>query len=304
MKEEMIKRVEKLWSEGKISNEIKEKLLKEIESLEEEKIQEKLKKDFNEIEINLIFEDLYIVGKDNINDVIFEKGREGVEVEKINETLLIKSKKKGGISIDIFGFKIGDGSIVDTLKIIIPSKIDLVINSVSGNVYVDNIKGDIKVKTVSGDIEIENTNGKIYCYTLSGDFKGENIKDEFEIISKSGDIKIEKIEKEGNIKTYSGDILIRKGAFKKVFLSTFSGDYKLEEINVENSMELKTMSGDVDIDLLTKDVKIVIETKSGEGEINYEGKITYINRGEISFGDGSKNIFVKTISGDVNIKIL
>jgi len=55
--------------------------------------------------------------------------------------------------------------------------------------------------------------------------------------------------------------------------------------------------------LLTKDIKITIETKSGEGSIIYEGKLTSINKGEISFGGGDKILFVKTLSGDINIDI-
>ena len=302
MKEEMIKKIEKLYMEGKISEEVKEKLLKEIEGIEEEKYEEKFKGSFKDVELNFIFEDLEIEGSENVSDITFERGKEGVTVEENKDRLVIKSKSKG-IHIDIFGFKIGEDIYTENVKIIVPSNINLFINNISGDIDVKNINGNVKLKTISGDIKLEDIKGDVDCYTLSGDIRINNISGEFNIVSKTGDINIDNIEKEGVIKTYSGDLEIKDGNFEKILLSTFSGDQRVDNVNINDSMEIKTMSGDIDIDLLTKDIRILIETKSGEGKINYEGKITNIDRGEISFGDGSKKLFVKTISGDINIDI-
>jgi len=302
MKEEMIKKIEKLFSDGKITEDVKEKLLKEIEDINEKKYEEKFKKSFKNIEIEFVSEDLEIEGRDDINDIIFEKGREGLDIEENNDKLIIKSKNRG-VHINVFGIKLGDGNFVEKAKIIIPTNNNLVIDNVSGNIEIRNINGNLKLKTVSGDIKIENINGDVDCYTISGDIKIDNIKGDFNVVSKSGDINIRNIEKEGVIKTYSGDIEIKYGNFNKLLSSTFSGDQKLDNIDINESMEIKTMSGDIDLGLLTKDIKITIETKSGEGSINYEGKLTSINKGEISFGGGDKILFVKTLSGDINIDI-
>lgn len=302
MKEEMIKKIEKLYMEGKISEEVKEKLLKEIESIGEEKYKEKFNRTIKNIELNFISEDIEIEGSENVSDITFERGKEGVTVEENKDRLIIKSKSKG-IHIDIFGFKISEGIFTENVKIIVPSNINLSINNISGDIDVENINGDVKLKTVSGDIRLEDIKGDVDCYTLSGDIRINNISGEFNITSKSGDISINNIEKEGFIKTYSGDLKIKDGNFEKILLSTFSGDQRVDNVNINDSMEIKTMSGDIDINLLTKDIKILIETKSGEGKINYEGKITNIDRGEMSFGEGNKKLFVKTISGDINIDI-
>ena len=302
MKEEMIKKIEKLFSDGKITEDVKEKLLKEIEDIDEKKYEEKFKKSFKNIEIEFVSEDLEIEGRDDINDIIFEKGREGLDIEENNDKLIIKSKNRG-VHINVFGIKLGDGNFIEKAKIIIPTKNNLIIDNISGNIEIRNINGNLKLKTVSGDIKIENINGDVDCYTISGDIKIDNIKGDFNVVSKSGDINIRNIEKEGVIKTYSGDIEIKYGNFNKLLSSTFSGDQKLDNIDINESMEIKTMSGDIDLGLLTKDIKITIETKSGEGSINYEGKLTSINKGEISFGGGDKILFVKTLSGDINIDI-
>jgi len=302
MKEEMIKKIEKLFSDGKITEDVKEKLLKEIEDINEKKYEEKFKKSFKNIEIEFVSEDLEIEGRDDINDIIFEKGREGLDIEENNDKLIIKSKNRG-VHINVFGIKLGDGNFIEKAKIIIPTNNNLVVDNVSGNIEIRNINGNLKLKTVSGDIKIENINGDVDCYTISGDIKIDNIKGDFNVVSKSGDINIRNIEKEGIIKTYSGDIEIKYGNFNKLLSSTFSGDQKLDNIDINESMEIKTMSGDIDLGLLTKDIKITIETKSGEGSINYEGKLTSINKGEISFGGGDKILFVKTLSGDINIDI-
>ncbi|HOL82544.1 MAG TPA: DUF4097 family beta strand repeat-containing protein [Caldisericia bacterium] len=302
MKEEMIKKIEKLFSDGKITEDVKERLLIEIEDIENKNYEEKFKKSFKNIEIEFVSEDLEIEGRDDINDIIFEKGREGLDIEENNDKLIIKSKNRG-VHINVFGIKLGDGNFIEKAKIIIPTKNNLIIDNISGNIEIRNINGNLKLKTVSGDIQIENINGDVDCYTISGDIKIDNIKGEFNVVSKSGDINIRNIEKEGIIKTYSGDIEIKYGNFNKLLSSTFSGDQSLDNININESMEIKTMSGDIDLSLLTKDIKITIETKSGEGSINYEGKLTNINKGEISFGEGDKTLFVKTLSGDINIDI-
>lgn len=302
MKEEIIKKVEKLYIEGKISEEVKDKLLKEIEDLNKIKYEEKFKINYKNIEINLIFEDIEIEGSDEVSNIIFEKGREGFEVEEDDNNLIINSKSRG-LHIDIFGFKFGSDIYTENAKIILPLNSNLIINNISGNIDVKKIIGDIKLKTVSGDIRIKDIEGKIDCYAISGDIKAKNIKGEFNIISKSGDINIDDIEEEGVIKTYSGNIEIKDGNFKKIFLSTFSGNQELDNVNINDSMEIKNTSGEVSLNLSTKDIKILIENKTGAGRINYEGRITKIGRGEISFGDGSKKLFIKTTSGDININI-
>ena len=302
MKEEMIKKIEKLFSDGKITEDVKERLLIEIEDIENKNYEEKFKKSFKNIEIEFVSEDLEIEGRDDINDIIFEKGREGLDIEENNDKLIIKSKNRG-VHINVFGIKLGDGNFIEKAKIIIPTKNNLVIDNISGNIEIRNINGNLKLKTVSGDIQIENINGDVDCYTISGDIKIDNIKGEFNVVSKSGDVNIRNIEKEGIIKTYSGDIEIKYGNFNKLLSSTFSGDQSLDNININESMEIKTMSGGIDLSLLTKDIKITIETKTGKGSINYKGKLTNINKGEISFGEGDKTLFVKTLSGGINIDI-
>lgn len=302
MKEEMIKKIEKLFIEGKISEEVKDKLLKEIEDLNKIKYEEKFKTNYKNIEINLIFEDIEIEGSDEVSNIIFEKGREGFEVEEDDDNLIINSKSRG-LHIDIFGIRFGSDIYTENAKIILPLNSNLIINNISGNIDVKKIIGNLKLKTISGDIRIKNIEGKIDCNSISGDIKANKIKGEFNIISKSGDIDIDDIEEEGVIKTYSGDLEIKDGNFKKIFLSTFSGDHKLDNVNINDSMEIKNTSGEVNLNLLTKDIKIIIENKTGEGRINYEGKVTKIGRGEISFGEGSKKLFIKTTSGDININI-
>lgn len=301
MKEEMIKKVEELFSSGKITEEVKEKLIQEIEKIEEKKGFES-KKRYKEVEFDLIFEDVEIVGKEEQQNIVFEYGREGVDIEESENKLLIKSKSRG-VHINVFGFKIGTEIYTEKIKLYIPKNINLIVNDISGNINIKNINGSFKIKGISGNVEIENISGDGYIYTISGDIECNLIKGNFNISSKSGDISFNDSELSGNIKTYSGDIEIKDGNFEKVSISTFSGDCYLKKINFNDSMDIKTMSGDVDISLLTKDLKVIVDSKSGEGRISYQGKETKIGKGEMSFGFGGKKLFIKTYSGDVDITI-
>ncbi|MGB9749811.1 MAG: DUF4097 family beta strand repeat-containing protein [Caldisericia bacterium] len=302
MKEEMIKKIEKLFLEGKITEEVKEKLIKEIEDMDEKKYEEKLKGSFKNIEIELISEDLEIKGSEDINEIVFEKGKDSVEIDESDDKLIIKSKNRG-VHINVFGFKIGDEITTENLKIVVPSNSNVIVNDITGDIEVKNIKGNLKIKTVSGDIELKDIQGDVDCYTLSGDISIENLNGNFKINSKSGDIFANDIEDGGIIKTYSGDIRIKYGNFERLLLSTFSGDQRLENIKINDLMEIHTISGDINLSILTKDLKIEVDTKSGEGSIEHEGKITKVNKGEVKIGEGDKILRIKTLSGDINIDI-
>ncbi|MCX8095277.1 MAG: DUF4097 domain-containing protein [Caldisericia bacterium] len=300
-KEELIKRIEELFNQGKISEIVKNKL---IEKVKESTKEEKIGKIFNNIILESISEDIEIIGKENLNEIVFEYGKEGFEIEEREGTLYIRSKLKNiGVSINIFGFSTRE-TLSEKIRIFVPTKTNALVNTVSGNVEIENINGNIKIKCVSGDIEIKNIDGDIDLYSISGDIIIESINGNFKLNSKSGDINAKNINKSGFIKTYSGDIDINKGHLEKFILSTFSGDVSIYNLTLEDSVEIKTISGDINLTTSTKDINVFIETKTGEGSIIYEGKITKLTRGEIGFGSKDKKINIKTLSGNYKIEVI
>lgn len=300
-KEELIKKVQELFNKGKITESQMNKL---IEKINEELKEEKIEKTFKNIFLESVSEDIEVIGKENINEIVFDYGKEGFVIEEKAENLFIRSKIKSlGININIFGFSTKE-SFSENIKILIPKKTNIFVNSVSGNVNIENLNGSVKVKSVSGDIEVKNVEGELDLYTISGDIFVEHIKANFKLNSKSGNIDAKNINKSGFIKSYSGDIDIKDAFLEKAFLSTFSGDISLFNLSFEESIETKTMSGDINLKTPTKDINVFIDTRTGEGEIIYEGKITKLTRGEIGFGSKEKKINIKTLSGDYKIEVI
>lgn len=299
-KEEIIKKIQDLFNQGKISEHVMKRLIDEVnENLKEEKIEKKFKKIF----IESISENIDIIGREDLIGVIFDYGKEGFNVEEKNDTLFIKSKRKS-LNINIFGFSTREESLGESLKIFVPKEVDLFINIISGDVNIENVIGEIKVKSVSGNIEVKNALGIIDIYTISGDIDIENINGNFKLNTKSGDINAKRIKNSGFIKSYSGDIEIDDCYLEKGSLSTFSGDISLLNFSLNESVEIKTMSGDIKLITPTKDLDITIDTKTGEGEIIYEGEKTKIIKGKFGFGLKDKFINIKTLSGNYKIEVV
>lgn len=301
-RDELIKKIQELFNQGKISESIMKRLIDEVNKrLKEEKIEKRFKKIF----LESISENIKIIGRDDINGVVFDYGKEGFNIEEKEDALYIRSKIKSlSININIFGFLTKEESLGESLKIFVPTDVDLFVSTISGDINIENISGSLKVKSVSGDIEVKNIDGEIDLYSISGDIDVEEIKGNFKLNTKSGDINAKKINKSGFIKSYSGDIEIKEGDLEKGYFSTFSGDISLLNISLKESIEIKTISGDINLITPTKDIDIIIDTKTGEGEIVYEGEKTKITKGEIGFGLKDKILNIKTLSGNYKIEVV
>lgn len=126
------------------------------------------------------------------------------------DTETIKIEKDGFAKISEEGDKLKIKAISGDIKITAPTKIDLEIKGISGNLDIKKIEGKIDLSSVSGDIIGRELNGSFTGEIVSGDLDldYENIE-HIKIKSKSGDVTLrlsEKTAAEIEVETEEGTI--------------------------------------------------------------------------------------------------
>ena len=161
------------------------------------------------------------------------------------------------------------------------------VKSVSGDIDVIALSGEeITIKTTSGDVDVNDIKAEnLELYSVSGDVSSRNlVSDDFACSSTSGDVEVEGVLRNSNISSVSGDV----------------------DAVIEDEIaycEIGTTSGDVDLDVKDQeDICIYVKTMSGDIR-NRTGLVsTKESKHSARIGEGSNQIEIKTLSGDVVIR--
>jgi DUF4097 and DUF4098 domain-containing protein YvlB len=109
-----------------------------------------------------------------------------------------------------------------------PERARVIVNTVSGDISVRDIKGDVSLETISGDVRIANAGRVSKAKTASGDV---------EIVDTTFDGLIDAA-------TISGTLLLRNVKARQLDLGSISGDVVLEDVTCDR-VEAQSISGDV-----------------------------------------------------------
>ena len=167
---------------------------------------------------------------------------------------------------------------------------DMYLHAASGDIEVDKGRfSRVTVKTASGNIELEDVDSDyLRVDTTSGDITGETVRTgETEISATSGSIRVEDFTGDARAESVSGDVRIMYSAFENdVRLKTTSGDaVLLLPAGASFGLSAGTVSGDIDCDF----------------PVTVEGAKMTRKRFEGTIGDGTHEVSVKTVSGDIRI---
>lgn len=232
-------------------------------------------RDLLEVEINA-----------GIFDVEIVNGRGAVvtiDVTDIPQGFRVVERERGGsVVFDIQGrntwFSRVSGD--PTVRVELPSGTNLDIQSSSGDIAIETIRGTVRLRSSSGDIAIEDIGGEAFIDSSSGDIRVGEATGAFVIDSSSGDVRMRR---------YRGAMQAR----------TSSGDIEVAELRITGATEVVSSSGDIQIDLDNdlRDITYVLQSNSGN--LQY-GTI----RGEktLSGGAGRFQIHASTSSGDISIR--
>ncbi|HWL35331.1 MAG TPA: DUF4097 family beta strand repeat-containing protein [Frankiaceae bacterium] len=116
------------------------------------------------------------------------------------------------------------------------------IESASGDLRVDELRGDGGLKSASGDIKLGHVAGTLDASVVSGDLRVATIDNGAHVQAVSGDIDLTAVAQgDVEVRSVSGDVSVgvRQGARVRVDVSTVSGD-------LESEVELDAAPGDGD----------------------------------------------------------
>lgn len=110
------------------------------------------------------------------------------------------------------------------------------ISTVSGDVVVDNVRGDLELNAVSGELSVRNHDGNVTSRTVSGDVTvtGEIAKFHSDSISGEVFLDLTGIPEEAKIKTVSGNVTVRlaAGVAARYRINTLAGRLQLDDSEI------------------------------------------------------------------------
>jgi DUF4097 and DUF4098 domain-containing protein YvlB len=196
-------------------------------------------------------------------------------------------------------------------EVTVPHGTEVTVKSVSGDVDVQDVKGELRAESVSGEVTVSNADRLVLAKSVSGNVEVVSAASErdAEITSVSGDVDVRGIRaRDLEVVSVSGDVKILDATCERASSESVSGDIRYSgSLAAGGRYDFKSHSGDLRIEI-SEDVGFELEAETFSGEIESDFPLTVHSlRGkqrEISgvYGDGSAFIHATTFSGDITIE--
>lgn len=163
---------------------------------------------------------------------------------------------------------------------------------------------DLSLDTVSGDMLIDGMRGEQRYTTVSGDLVGTDLDRRLRLTTVSGDATIRGRHRLAVwASTVSGDLSVMAPVLADVRLNAVSGDLELEGAFArEGSFRAESVSGDLSIGLLgsaSLEVRGISTDVHVEIDHRLEGRM---DRRRVIIGDGTPTFVFSSMSGDVRVR--
>jgi DUF4097 and DUF4098 domain-containing protein YvlB len=227
----------------------------------------------------------------------------------IEEFKIEFDENSSGLHIHVSNLNHDGGSDID-LKLFVPEKCDLELETMGGDITTDNVAGTIEGKTMGGDLDLSKLKGEVELTTMGGDIHVENSELDGEVKTMGGDVTFQDVG--GNVKgsTMGGDVEIRgtKNIVKKeVKISTMGGDINID--SAPGGADVHTMGGDITVRSAGTFVKaktmggdIVIDQLDGGAKVStMGGDIDVTMIGDVKQGD--RNVDLSSMGGDITVTL-
>ena len=176
-------------------------------------------------------------------------GAKPLAITGSNSDLKIKVESQGGSGWFNWGGDSKMGS--TTLELHVPKGASLDIDVISAPLVVDGMDGgDIEINTISGKARINARTPSLKVDSVSGGIEQAGQAGRAELQSVSGDIMAPALGSEADLQTISGRIQATGGPWRKLSVSTVSGDVQLKGgLVADGDIRIDSMSGDVQLQL-------------------------------------------------------
>jgi len=198
------------------------------------------------------------------------------------------------------------------LVIQVPRNSSLVINTVSADQTIKDVRGTQRLQAVSGMIQTELWNEDLEVKNVSGDVmvKGHDGKGVLRATSVSGGLRLEDIGPEMELSTVTGDMRVRVAELSKARIRTTNGDLELRAAKLTDDVRVDAegINGDLRFRLPRQlDTEFDISTFNGEIDNCFGPKphrtSEYGPGNALRFkeGNGDGRIRIKALNGTVEI---
>jgi hypothetical protein len=236
------------------------------------------------LEVKLADWDVAIVpGPDDVVRVRDAGGaplRDDLEIDRGTGSLSIRQPTRfPGIS-----FVLGSRQAGRRLLVEAPATARFNVDTASGDVATDRLRGDQRIRTASGDVRLEAASGDLATETVSGDV----------VVRIEGSAGLA-------VKTVSGDVSIEGGRVERLRLTTTSGDVRLTSDLSRGPHAIASVSGDVML-LSNNALRITAVTLTGDLSTD----LPHTSQGgpgrrSIVIGDGATELQFRSVSGDLRV---
>lgn len=228
-----------------------------------------------------------------------------IEGSDSNMTIRVESQGKSGW----FNWNNENSMGSTTLDIRVPKGASLDVDVVSAPLGIDGIEGGkIKANTVSGKARVNARSPSIDVDSVSGSIELAGNADRVALQTVSGDILAPNVGSEAELQTVSGRVRVSGGPWRKLNLSTVSGDVQLAgDLAANGTFDVDSMSGDVQVQV-PANLSAVIHANTFSGDLRSDfGTVQKVEHGpgselQTTAGSGSAKMKIETFSGDLRIR--
>ena len=178
-----------------------------------------------------------------------------------------------------------------SLDIQVPSKYNLELETMGGDIMLKEIEGSFSGETMGGEIELYHLKGEVDLTTMGGEIKVEDCDLDGQVKTMGGEISLRDVVGDLDASTMGGEVSYRnvkrrdaRSDAREIRISTMGGDIEVDD--APGGANVSTMGGEIHIRSAKKYVKA--KTMGGDIEIN-----------EIDGG-----VKATTMGGDVTVKMV
>jgi DUF4097 and DUF4098 domain-containing protein YvlB len=206
--------------------------------------------------------------------------------------------------------RVGNSSGSSDLRIKVPQGSGLIINTVSADQIIKDVRGMQRLQAVSGNIDTEFGPGDLELKTVSGDIRARGDgKGLVRATTVSGDMQISKGGPELDVNTVSGDMTVTLDRLDRGRIKTTNGDLNLTTaLGDDARVDAEAINGDLHFNFRgAVNAEFDIETFNGDIDNCFGPKPSrsreYGPGNELRFseGKGEARVRIKTLNGGVMV---
>lgn len=173
-----------------------------------------------------------------------------------------------------------------------------------GDLEIDLPRGTtVSLETTSGEIEVDGIRGPGHYRSASGTIRLQGVRGVLEVSAVSGDVEIAADDEVAlQVRTVSGDAKVRAPRISRLGLTTVSGDVRVDgDFSGAGPYALETLSGDATV-VAYRGLRVDARTITGELRSDLEARAQEGGgRRSLVVGDGAVALTFKSVSGGLRL---